>query len=247
MAGHDAGLPAVASILGIPEDLFRAAIELNDHGFLLLEDTGNRRGQRPRLVYANPAARRLAEGGRDRSAKGTGVAIPALVLEAFPSVIDARATDSRVGFEAAWDRWLHAYSFPATAGMAGIFITDPSALAHPGTELDPGPTAFGDLVIDRDARRVLLRGVPIKLTRTEYELLALLTRSPNRVITRSQVMRSLWDSSWIGSSPALDVHVSRLRNKLGESGASPRFIHSVRGTGLVFIPDPDRPEASASG
>lgn len=238
----------MATTLGIPEDLFRTAFELNDHGFLLLEDTGRGLTHRPRLVNANPAARRLADRERDEPALPGGVfAIPTPVAEAFPTVIGTRAPDSRVGFEPSWGRWIHAYSFPTSDRLAGAFITDPAVLTQQASGLRPGPASFGDLVIDHDARRVTLGGTPVHLTRTEYDLLALLARSPNRVVTRSQILRNLWGSSWIGSSPALDVHVSRLRGRLGESGARPRFIHSIRGTGLLFAPDPDPPGASTPG
>ena len=54
------------------------------------------------------------------------------------------------------------------------------------------------------------------------------------VITRERLIDEVWDVNWFGSTKTLDVHVSGLRRKLGDSSRSPRFIHTVRGVGFRF-------------
>ena len=88
----------------------------------------------------------------------------------------------------------------------------------------------GGLVVDPMARRALLRNTEILLTAKEFDLLEFLARDPGRVHRRQEIMESVWDSNWFGSTKTLDVHIATLRRKLGD----PRWIEAVRGIGFRF-------------
>lgn len=101
-----------------------------------------------------------------------------------------------------------------------------------------GSTRFGDLQIDLAARRVLLAGEPIALTKSEFRLLEALSGSPGVAIADADLLSRMWGSPWRGDTASLQVHVSRLRRKLGESGARPRYVRTVSGFGYRFDPEP---------
>jgi two-component system response regulator RegX3 len=96
------------------------------------------------------------------------------------------------------------------------------------------PIAIGPLELDRAKRAAALDGRELDLTRKEYELLALLMSEAGAVVTRERLIDEVWDVNWFGSTKTLDVHVSGLRRKLGDSSSAPRFIHTVRGVGFRF-------------
>lgn len=112
-----------------------------------------------------------------------------------------------------------------------------------GPRLDPSesPVAarFGRLRIEYAARAAALDGRELSLTRSEFDLLAILTRSPRVVITRERLLSELWETTWLGDVTSIEVHVSRLRSKLGESGLRWHFIRTVRGLGYMFALEPD--------
>jgi two-component system, OmpR family, response regulator RegX3 len=97
-----------------------------------------------------------------------------------------------------------------------------------------GPIEIGPLRLDRARRGAALDGDELDLTRKEFELLELLMSEAGSVITRERLIDEVWDVNWFGSTKTLDVHVSGLRRKLGDSSRSPRFIHTVRGVGFRF-------------
>ncbi len=103
-----------------------------------------------------------------------------------------------------------------------------------GGERPPAPAVIGELEIDRGARRAVLGGEELSLTRKEYDLLERLARDAGRVVTREELMSEIWDENWFGSTKTLDVHVGWLRRKLGDDPSVPRFIHTVRGVGFRF-------------
>ena len=88
------------------------------------------------------------------------------------------------------------------------------------------------LTIDFDDIRVTCRGDKIKLTNKEFSLLSVLARSPDRVITRQQLLDSVWGYSYYGDARTLDVHIRRLRQKLGACGDC---IETVVGVGYRFV------------
>ena len=100
--------------------------------------------------------------------------------------------------------------------------------------------SYGDLVVDGQAWEVRLRGQLIDLTRTEFEILAVLASRPRRVVTSEELTRLIWGDNWFGDEGNIAVHVSKLRHKLGESGLAPRYIRTVRGVGYRFEPSPGR-------
>jgi two-component system KDP operon response regulator KdpE len=102
---------------------------------------------------------------------------------------------------------------------------------------DAGELRVGGLRIDTAARAVQLDGRPVELTRLEYDLLVHLARSAGRVVPRDELLAEVWRQPYGGSEKTIDVHVSWLRRKLGESAASPRYVHTVRGVG-VRLADP---------
>ncbi len=91
------------------------------------------------------------------------------------------------------------------------------------------PRRFGDLVIDPSAREVRRDGALIDLTRTEFDLLDVLSTRPRVTSTRQQLLDSVWDHDWFGDAHLVDVHIANLRRKLDDDPQAPRYIRTVRG------------------
>jgi len=98
----------------------------------------------------------------------------------------------------------------------------------------PDPLRLGDLVIDERRRAVSLRGEPVTLTTTEFNLLLTLARDPGVVFSRQKLLDRVWGFDYVGDEHVVDVHLANLRRKLGDDAADPRFIETVRGAGFRF-------------
>ena len=100
----------------------------------------------------------------------------------------------------------------------------------------PSATAVvaGELTIDPATYDVTLSGARVDLTLKEYELLKYLVTNPGRVFTRDQLLDSVWGYDYVGGTRTVDVHIRRLRAKLGELGET--AIDTVRGVGYSFRP-----------
>lgn len=95
---------------------------------------------------------------------------------------------------------------------------------------------LGDLQIDVVTRQVTLAGKPLDLTRKEFDLLWLLASRPGEVISKRDLLAGVWGQPFGGGDRTVDVHLSWLRRKLGESAAEPRYLHTVRGVGVRLAP-----------
>jgi DNA-binding response OmpR family regulator len=103
--------------------------------------------------------------------------------------------------------------------------------------------SVGDLVVDEDSYQVRLRGQPLDLTFKEFELIKALAAAPNRVFTRELLLQEVWGYDYFGGSRTVDVHVRRLRAKLGPEYES--MIATVRGVGYKLVPPGQRDASSA--
>ena len=90
---------------------------------------------------------------------------------------------------------------------------------------------IGDLEIDVPAREVRAAGKRVELTKIEFDLLSAMAGSPRVAFTRGQLLERVWGESWFGDDHVVDVHVSKLRQKLGEDPRAPRYVRTVRGGG----------------
>jgi DNA-binding response OmpR family regulator len=97
------------------------------------------------------------------------------------------------------------------------------------------PIVLGGLRIDTRSREVTVDGTPVELARKEYDLLLALARRAGEVVTKRDLLAEVWQLAWGGSDRTVDVHLSWLRRKLGESARQPRYLHSVRGVGVRLI------------
>ena len=106
----------------------------------------------------------------------------------------------------------------------------------------PSQLRVGGLCIDERTRVARLDGQPLELSRKEFDLLLALASRPGEVVTKRELLSEVWQQAYGGSDRTVDVHLSWLRRKLGESAAEPRYLHSVRGVGVRLV-DPDEPAA----
>lgn len=90
---------------------------------------------------------------------------------------------------------------------------------------------FGDLVIIPDEGKVLLAGVELHLTKTEFRLLCELGQNPGRVFSRESLLDKVWGYDYFGDGRLVDVHIRRLRTKVESDAANPRHVVTVRGLG----------------
>jgi two-component system KDP operon response regulator KdpE len=97
------------------------------------------------------------------------------------------------------------------------------------------PLTVGPLVVDRRGRQVTYAGRPVELSPKEFDLLAYLAARPGAVVPKRELLSEVWQLPYGGSDKTVDVHLSWLRRKLGESAAEPRYLLSVRGVGVKLV------------
>lgn len=141
--------------------------------------------------------------------------------------------------------WLPApqHSLPALPGrppMVGYLVLVPAeqaaATAPPPAARPEAPAPTGDAIvrIDPEQRTAQVQGRPLDLTYLEFELLAHLVAHPHRVHTRDQLVTTVWGYGHVGDGRTVDVHVARLRRKLGAAHRS--SIVTVRRVGYKYVP-----------
>lgn len=167
------------------------------------------------IVDVRPEAPEWAEACRD-----------ALACEAASVVaIVGRDDTGRVTLPEGVERIVRPFGFEQVAARVHRLLTGP---ARPPV----GPVLVGDLLVDLERGRALLAGEPLQLARKELALLLRLAREAGRVVTRRDLMHSVWGEDRFQATHTLDVHVRRLRRKLGDDPAATRYVHTVRGVGF---------------
>jgi DNA-binding response OmpR family regulator len=160
-----------------------------------------------------------------RSLRSEGSPVPVLVLTARGSEIDAV-----MGLDAGADDYV---SKPFRTGelMARI-----RALLRRG-RADSEILRTHDLVIDPASRQVWQGDREVQLSPRLFDLLTFLVRRRGSVVSREELMRQVWQTTWIGSTKTVDMHVSWLRRALGDEATAPRYVKTVRGVGFRFEED----------
>lgn len=99
----------------------------------------------------------------------------------------------------------------------------------------PATSGPAGLVVDAQRREVAVDDRPVALTVIEFELLAALAREPGIVLTRQQLLDRAWGQDFVGDDHVLDVHIAKLRRKLGDDPGQRRFVETVRGVGFRLL------------
>jgi len=102
----------------------------------------------------------------------------------------------------------------------------------------PAPVVVGALRLDADAHEATLDGAPLDLSRREFDLLRYLVAHAGQVVTKRDLLTHVWQMPYGGADKTVDVHVSWLRRKLGETAQQPRYLHTVRGVGIKLTAPP---------
>ena len=105
-------------------------------------------------------------------------------------------------------------------------------------DLGAGLLTVGGLRLDPDGHEATLDDAPLDLSRREFDLLHYLALRPGQVVTRRDLLTHVWQLPYGGADKTVDVHVSWLRRKLGETAQHPRYLHTVRGVGIKLSPPP---------
>ncbi|MDL4776931.1 response regulator transcription factor [Actinomadura xylanilytica] len=182
---------------------------------------------RPDLVVLDVLMPRMDGLTACRRMRAFGATIPVLMLTARDMVGD-RVT----GLDAGADDYL-AKPFELDELLARV-----RALLRRGAMAAAGPPredvlAFDDLRMNTLTREVTRDGRPLELTRTEYMLLEMFLAHPRQVLTREQILETVWGFDFEPASNSLDVYVMYLRRKT-EAGGLPRVVHTVRGVGYAL-------------
>jgi len=159
----------------------------------------------------------------------SSAAIPIIMVTARTSEADRIA-----GLELGADDYVtKPFSLRELVARVRAVLRRPPQLAG----LERSPTYHrGRLTIDFDAVSVRVSGVPVRLTKREFELLGFLVKNRNRVLSRDRLLETVWGLDREVETRSVDVHVGRLRGKLGSAG---RQIETVIGMGYRFIEEPD--------
>ena len=113
------------------------------------------------------------------------------------------------------------------------------ALLRRGAATDSGETIrIGDLMIDAAAREATLAGESIDLSPKEFDLLRVLAERAGEVVSKRALMAEVWREPYGGAERTVDVHLSWLRSKLGETAQEPRYLRTVHGVGVKLV-DPN--------
>ena len=131
-------------------------------------------------------------------------------------------------------------------GMDQLEARIRAVLRRTGADDPDAPIRVGDLVVDAATRRCSMGDRELELSRREFDLLLLLARRSGEVVTKREILDEVWNQPYGGGERTVDVHLSWLRRKLGETAAHPVYLHSVRGVG-VRLAAPSDAVAGADG
>jgi two-component system KDP operon response regulator KdpE len=120
---------------------------------------------------------------------------------------------------------------PFTAAQLDARVRAVLRRGGPGAEASPA-IEVGGLRIDQAARTVTLDGTAVELTPREFDLLHHLALRAGQVVTKRELLSEVWQVPYGGADKTVDVHLSWLRRKLGETAQEPRYLHTVRGVGV---------------
>jgi DNA-binding response OmpR family regulator len=151
--------------------------------------------------------------------------VPIIMLTARGEV-----TDRIVGLELGADDYL-----PKPFEPRELVARIQSILRRSRSEVKIDIKRIGPITVDFNKHQVLLNDKPVDLTTSEYEILKLFLRRPGMVLSRNQILDSLWDIEGDAFNRSVDVLVSRLRQKLDDDPKNPKFIKTVWGSGYMFI------------
>jgi two-component system OmpR family response regulator len=158
--------------------------------------------------------------------RGLGRKTPVIILSALT------ALDERVrGLKGGGDDYLaKPFAFSELAARIDALIR------RSQSEPAPSQLSIGDLRIDLASRRVERAGKPVALQPREFRLLAYMMANPRQVLTRTMLLEAVWDYRFDPQTNVIDVHISRLRQKI-DAGARQPLIHTVRGVGYLLAED----------
>jgi DNA-binding response OmpR family regulator len=234
-SGDDVGMP---QLLMIEDDARLAGMVvdyLGQHGFTVVHAPDARRGlarlQAPGvgLVILDlmlPDLDGLQVCQRIRALPGSAGQLPVLMLTAKGDPMDRI-----IGLEMGADDYLPK-PFEPRELLARI-----KAILRRKNHADDTPEQrmqFGSLAIDRDARRVSVRGQACELTSYQYDLLVALAERAGRVLTRDQIMEAVRGKELEAFDRSIDVHIGRIRAAIEDDPKAPQRILTVRGVGYVF-------------
>ena len=107
-----------------------------------------------------------------------------------------------------------------------------AVLRRGGESTEPAVVSVAGLRIDPGARTATLDGTGLELTPREFDLLHYLATRAGQVVTKRELLSEVWRVPYGGADKTVDVHLSWLRRKLGETAQEPRYLHTVRGVGI---------------
>ncbi|EKF9472995.1 response regulator [Vibrio cholerae] len=106
----------------------------------------------------------------------------------------------------------------------------------PSTEsVEQARFELGDLVLDLVLKQVTKAGEPVKLTKTEYNILKLLAKNMGKVLTHKQILKEVWGGNYVEHHHYVRIHVAQLRHKVEDNPAQPRFILTENGVGYRLV------------
>lgn len=108
---------------------------------------------------------------------------------------------------------------------------------NPKPRGDAGKLVSGDITIDYNFRRVIIKGRNIDLTGKEFELIDLFVKNPGKVYTRDNLLDIAWGVDYPGDARTVDVHIRRLREKIEENPAEPIYVKTKWGVGYYYKQD----------
>ncbi|RYG38449.1 response regulator transcription factor [bacterium] len=162
-----------------------------------------------------------------RRVRQTQEYIPILMLTSRSS-----ETDRVVGLEVGADDYLtKPFSVQELLARVKAMFRRGDAMAAPKKAETQEIMEFGDLRIETSKRRVTLRGEPVSLTVKEFDLLALFAQEPGRVYTRENLLDGVWGPGYHGYEHTVNTHINRLRGKIEDDPAKPRYLQTIWGVG----------------
>ena len=190
------------------------------------------RSGKPDLILLDVMLPRMNGFDVCRTLRGEGSNVPVVILTAREE-----ETDKVLGLEIGADDYItKPFSMRELIARVGANIRR-TAMSAPAARsaAESAMTVAGDLSINTDSHQVFRAGKVIELTQREYELLTFLASHPNKVYARIDLMEQVWNYGYVGDDArTVDVTVRRLREKIEEDPANPRYILTRRGAGYYF-------------